>query len=111
MREGSGLEILAMLERGDGHLGQMLPYAIQLDDGRFGSQPLEPAELLAACQPSLTLGKRGAIEVGRLAPYPLLLLDGRFGLRRAFDAACRLAGPKPNNSVPKPLPAHLARAR
>src|SRR5262245_42484385 len=46
--EGSGLEILAMLERGEIHLGQMLPYGVPLDDGRFGSQPLEPAELLAA---------------------------------------------------------------
>lgn len=94
--EGSGLEILAMLERGEVHLGQMLPYAVPLDDGRFGSQPLEPAELLAACHPPLTLGNRGAIEVDRLAPHPLLLLDGGFGLRRAFDAASRLAGLKPN---------------
>ena len=94
--EAIGLEILAMLERGEIHLGQMLPYAVQLDDRRFGSQPLEPVELLAACHPSLTLGNRGTIEVGRLAPYPLLLLDGGFGLRRAFDAACRLAGLKPN---------------
>jgi DNA-binding transcriptional LysR family regulator len=94
--EGSGLEILAMLERGEVHLGQMLPYAVPLDDGRFGSQPLEPAELLAACQSRQTLGNRGAIEVGRLAPYPLLLMDEGFGLRRAFDAACRLARLKPN---------------
>jgi DNA-binding transcriptional LysR family regulator len=82
-----------MLERGDIHLGQMLPYAVPLDD-RFGSQPLDSAELLAACHPSLTLGS--TIEVGRLSPYPLLLLDSGFGLRRAFDAACRLAGLKPN---------------
>jgi len=93
--EGSGLEILAMLERGEVHFGQMLPYAVPLDDGRFASQLLEPAELLAACQPALTLSKDG-IDVGRLAPYPLLLLDGGYGLRRAFDAACRLAGLKPN---------------
>ena len=95
VREGSGLEILAMLERGEIHLGQMLPYAVPLEGGRFGSQPLDSAELLAACHPSLTLGSRGAIEVGRLAPHPLLLLDGGFGLRRAFDAAFRLAGLKP----------------
>ena len=94
--EGSGLEILAMLERGEVHLGQMLPYAVPLDDGRFASQLLEPAELLAACQPTLTLGKHGGIDITRLAPYPLLLLDGGYGLRRAFDAACRLAGLKPN---------------
>jgi DNA-binding transcriptional LysR family regulator len=93
--EGSGLEILAMLERGEIHLGQMLPYAVPLEDGRFESRLLQPAELLAACHPSLTLGRRGTIEVGRLSPYPLLLLDGGYGLRRAFDAACRLAGLKP----------------
>ena len=94
--EGSGLEILAMLERGEIHLGQMLPYGVPLADGQFASQPLEPAELLAACHPSMTLGSRGMIEVGRLAPYPLLLLDSGYGLRRAFDAVCRLAGIRPN---------------
>jgi len=94
--EGTGLEILAMLERGEIHLGQNLLHAVQLDDQRFGNQPLAPVELLAACHPPLTLGNRGTIEVGRLAPYPLLLLDGGFGFRRSFDAACRLAGLKPN---------------
>ncbi len=94
--EGSGLEILAMLERGEIHLGQMLPHGIPLDDGQFGSQALEPTELLAACHPSMTFGGRGAIEVARLAPYPLLLLDSGYGLRRAFDAACRLARLIPN---------------
>lgn len=52
--------------------------------------------MLAACHPALMLGSRGAIEVGRLALYPLLLLDSGFAIRRAFDAACRLAGLKPN---------------
>jgi LysR family nitrogen assimilation transcriptional regulator len=94
--EGSGLEILAMLERGEIHLGQMLPYGVPLDDGQFGSLQLEPAELLAACHPSMTLGSQRAIEVARLAPFPLLLLDSGYGLRRAFDAASRLAGLKPN---------------
>ena len=94
--EGSGLEILAMLERGEIHLGQMLPHGIALDDGQFASQALEPAELLAACHPSMMLGGSGAIEVARLAPYPLLLLNSGYGLRRAFDAACRLAGLTPN---------------
>jgi len=94
--EGSGLEILAMLERGEIHLGQMLPHGVPLDDGRYGSQALEPAELLAACHPSIMRGRGGAIEVARLAPYPLLLLNGGYGLRRAFDAACRLAGLTPN---------------
>jgi DNA-binding transcriptional LysR family regulator len=94
--EGSGLEILAMLERGDIHLGQMLPYGVRLDDGQFGSQLLEHSELLAACHPSMTLGRRGTIEIGQLAQHPLLLLDSGYGLRRAFDAASRLAGFRPN---------------
>ena len=84
-----------MLERGEIHLGQNLVHAVQLDDQRFGSHPLAPVELLAACHPPLMLGKRGAIEIGRLAPYPLLLLDTGFVFRRTFDAACRLAGLKP----------------
>jgi DNA-binding transcriptional LysR family regulator len=94
--EGSGLEILGMVERGDVHLGQMLPYGVPLRVAQFGSQLLEPTELLAACHPSMTLGTRGTIEVGRLRPYPLLLLDTGYGLRRAFDAACRIAGLKPS---------------
>ena len=94
--EGSGLEILAMLERGEIHLGQMLPHGVRLDDGRFGSQALEPAELLAAWHPAMKGVGTGAIEVARLAPYPLLLLDNGYGLRRAFDAACRLAGLTPS---------------
>lgn len=94
--EGSGLEILGMLERGEIHLGQNLLHTIQLDDRRFGSRPLQPVELLAACHPSLVLGKGKTIEIDRLAPHPLLLLDSGFGFRRAFDAACRLAGLKPN---------------
>lgn len=93
--EGSGLEILAMLERGEIDLGQNLLHSIQLDDRRFGNVPLEAVELLAACEAAMPLGTRGAIEVARLSPYPLLLLDSSFGFRRAFDAACRLAGLKP----------------
>jgi DNA-binding transcriptional LysR family regulator len=85
-----------MLERGEIHLGQMLPHGVPLGDGQFGSQPLESTELLVACHPSMPLGGKGTIEVARLAPHPLLLLDSGYGLRRAFDAACRLAGLRPN---------------
>jgi DNA-binding transcriptional LysR family regulator len=95
--EGGSAEMLALLERGDVHLALNMLREFQLDDQRFGSRQLEPpVELLAAGHPRLTLGSRGAIEVDRLAPYPLLLLDSGFGFRRAFDAACRLAGLKPN---------------
>lgn len=94
--EAPGIEILAMLERGEIHLGQNLAHVLKPDDQRFASQPLEPVELLAACHPPLTLGQGGEIDIKRLAPYPLLLLDSAFVVRRTFDAACRLAGLKPN---------------
>ena len=93
--EAVGPDTLAMLERGEIHLGQQVVHAVQPGDERFASHPLQPVELLAACHPSLTLGKGGAIEIERLAPHPLLLLDGWIS-RRNFDAACRLAGLKPN---------------
>jgi DNA-binding transcriptional LysR family regulator len=94
--EAVGAENLAMLERGEIHLGQNLLHAVEPNDHRFASHPLGPVELLAACHPPLTLGNRGAIEIGRLAPYPLLVLETGFSVRRTFDAASRLAGIKPN---------------
>lgn len=93
--EGSGREILTMLERGEIHLAQNLLHAVQLDRQRFEIQALAPVELLAACHPDLKIGKRDAIEVSQLAAHPLLLLDAGFGFRRAFDAACRLARVEP----------------
>jgi DNA-binding transcriptional LysR family regulator len=89
-------DTMAMLERGEIHLGQNLLRAVQPGDPRFGCHPLESIDLLAACQPQLMLGNGGTIEISRLAPYPLLLLDGSFVFRRNFDAACRLAGFEPN---------------
>jgi DNA-binding transcriptional LysR family regulator len=53
-------------------------------------------EMLAACHPSLKLGKNGAIEIQALAPYPLLHATDDFAMRRSFDSACRLAGFTPN---------------
>lgn len=94
--EAFGAETLAMLERGEVHLGQNLAHAAQPGDRRFASHPLQPVELLAACQPSLRLGNGGKIEIDALAAYPLLLLDAGYIFRRTFDAACRLAGLEPN---------------
>jgi DNA-binding transcriptional LysR family regulator len=91
-----GPELLAMLERGEVHVGQSSVHAVQPDDQRFGSLPLAPVEILAACHPSVTLGRNGKIEIGRLAPYPLFLQDPAFVVRRVFDAASRLAGLRPN---------------
>jgi DNA-binding transcriptional LysR family regulator len=93
--EGTGSEILTMLERGEIHLGQNLLHAVKLDERHFGSLPLGSVELLAVCHPSMPLGRRRTIEVARLADFPLLLMDSGFGFRRAFDAASRMAGLKP----------------
>jgi DNA-binding transcriptional LysR family regulator len=94
--EAIGSDTLAMLERGEVHLGQHLAHAVQPGDRRFASHLLDSVELLAACHPPLAIGKGGAIDIRRLAPYPLLLLDAGFVFRRTFDAACRLAGLEPN---------------
>ena len=94
--EGSGSEIHGMLERGDIQLAQNLVHTRHVDERRFASQLLGWIELLAAGHSASPLGQRGKVEIERLADQPLLLLDSGFGFRRAFDAACRLAGVKPN---------------
>jgi DNA-binding transcriptional LysR family regulator len=99
-----GPEMLSMLERGEIHLGQSLVHAVQADDQRFMSHPLEPVDMLAACHPKLALGKGASIEIGSLASYPLLLMDREFVVRKAFDAACRLAGLTPNVMIESRAP-------
>ena len=94
--EAAGSESLAMLERGEIHLAQNLLRAIEPNDNRFASLPFGQVELLAASHPSLALTRGTNIDIGRLATVPLLLLASDFMVRRAFDAACRLAGITPN---------------
>jgi len=93
--EGTGSEILTLLERGEIHLGQNLLHAVKLDERHYSSLPLGSVELLAVCSPSMRLGYRSTIDVAHLAGFPLLLMDSGFGFRRAFDAASRMAGLKP----------------
>ncbi len=104
--EAVGPDILAMLERGDIHLGILLE-AIEADDRRFGSCPVPPVGLLAACHPSFALELGSTIDVAALASYPLLLLDPGFVVRRTFDAACRLARLKPNILIESRVPSNL----
>src|SRR6185312_894822 len=94
--EAGGRESLAMLERGDIHLSQNLLQAVAPNDPHFASLPFGSVDLLAASQPSQILAKGKSIEIGKLATLPLLLLDSEYNVRRAFDAACRLAGVRPN---------------
>jgi DNA-binding transcriptional LysR family regulator len=91
-----GAESLAMLERGEIHLAQHTVLSLAGNEQRFASYPLGPMEILAACHPRLKLGKEHAVEIDRLAPYPLLQATTEFLMRRAFDAACGIAGFTPN---------------
>src|ERR1700742_4000611 len=63
IREGTGSEILTLLERGEIHLGQNLLHAVKLDGGRFASLPLGSVDLLAVCHPSMPLGPNPTMEV------------------------------------------------
>jgi DNA-binding transcriptional LysR family regulator len=95
LSEAVGTEPLAKLERGELHLAINFLQAVQAESHEFESFPLPPIEFLAASHESLRLGSGGNIEVGKLAAYPLLLLESSFSARTTFDAACRLAGLKP----------------
>jgi DNA-binding transcriptional LysR family regulator len=99
-------DILAMLERGEIHLGVLLE-AFLGDDHQFGSYPVPPVELLAVYHPSLQLERGGTLDIGQLAAYPLLLLDTSFALRKTFDAVCRLARLRPNILIESRVPSNL----
>ena len=105
--EAVGPSLLDKLERGDVHLSICLLQTIQTDDHPFDSFPLPPMEFFAASHTSLKLGTEGSIDIAKLAPYPLLLLDSSSVIRGTFNAACRLAGLKPNIFVESRSPQAL----
>lgn len=105
--EAVGPSLLDRLERGDVHLSICLMQTIRTDDHPFESYPLPPIEFFAASHTSLELGTAGNIDIAKLSPYPLLLLDSSFVVRNTFDAACRLAGLKPNIFVESRSPQGL----
>jgi DNA-binding transcriptional LysR family regulator len=93
LSEALGPDQSAMLERGEVHFGIRHD---QYANRHFASHALPPDEVLAACDPSLELGRDGMIDIGRLASHPLLLLESGYSVRRFFNAACRLAGVEPS---------------
>jgi DNA-binding transcriptional LysR family regulator len=105
--EAVGPSLLDKLERGDVHLTICMMQTIRTDDHPFDSYPLPPMEFFAASHVSLALGTAGSIDIAKLAPYPLLLLDSNSVVRGTFDAACRLAGLKPNIFVESRSPQAL----
>jgi DNA-binding transcriptional LysR family regulator len=94
--EAVGVDALAMLGRGETQLSAAVVQAEELGERGFGSCALPPFELLAACHPKFQLDRGAATEISRLTLFPLLLLDSGFFGRKTFDAACSLAGLKPN---------------
>jgi DNA-binding transcriptional LysR family regulator len=91
-----GLHLLDMLGNGEIHLGQAAVRTLPQNDHRFGTFPLAPMQMLAACHPRLKLGRGGNVDIRALAPFPLLHATEEFVMRKSFDSACRLAGFTPN---------------
>src|SRR5947209_5883156 len=99
LSEAVGRELFEKLESGELHLGisflQAMLQATKAGASEFANLPLTQVELLAVGHEALALGARGEIDITRLASHPLLLLEPTFFVRTTFDAACRLAGIKP----------------
>jgi DNA-binding transcriptional LysR family regulator len=94
--ESAGANTLAMLERGEIHVGIALLGAGQADDRHLAILPAKPLELLAACHPAFPLERGSEIDISRLALHPLLLWDTSFADRKQWDVICRIAGLKLN---------------
>lgn len=104
LTESVGADHVLMLERGQVHVTVGLVQPVHANSPFIESFPLAPLEFLAASRNSLKVGTAGEVEIGRLSSYPLLLLDSSFYVRQTFDAACRLAGVRPNIFVESRTP-------
>ena len=94
--EADAAQHLGMLERGEAHLAIHVVNMMQIDDQRFAIHMLPQFQVLAACAPSLGIERTQSIDIRRLVRHPLLAPHPSFATRNIFDAACRLAGVRPN---------------
>jgi DNA-binding transcriptional LysR family regulator len=94
--EADAADHLKMLERGEVDLAANVINVIQVDAHRFASYLLPQFHVMAACTPSRGLPKSDTIDIRRLVEHPLLLPKASFATRILFDAACRLAGVRPD---------------
>jgi DNA-binding transcriptional LysR family regulator len=94
--EADAQKHLDLLERGEAHLSVNVLDVVQVDEHRFASYLLPQFHILAACMPTLDIGRTDTIEIRRLVEHPLLLPDASYATRNLFDQACRLAGVRPN---------------
>lgn len=102
LTEAVGADLAAILERGEVHVTVSLIQASQSSSPFIERFELSPLEILAASRQPL--GTAGDVDIARLAAHPLLLLDTSFYVRQTFDAACRLAGVKPDIFVESRTP-------
>jgi len=93
--EADAADHLGLLEKGEVHLAASVTNVLQVDAQRFATYALPRFHVAAAFSPSLKIAQGDAIDIGKLAELPLLLPRGVFVTRILFDAACRLAGVKP----------------
>ena len=97
LTEAAGPGLLAMLERGEIHVAITTMQAMQPEHPEvFESFQLPPIEFLAACHESRKVAAGGSVDIANLAKHPLLLLETNFFVRTTFDAACRIAGFRPD---------------
>jgi DNA-binding transcriptional LysR family regulator len=105
--EAAGSEMVAMLARGDIHLGVCLLRSVQANGRDLATSPLQPVELLAACHPSFPLMRGKMLDVSEVAQHPLLLVDSALAVRKTFDAVCRLSGITPDILLESSAPPNL----
>jgi DNA-binding transcriptional LysR family regulator len=89
-------EQLALLERGEAHIAINVVNVVRVDDHRFATYVLPQFHVMAACARALGIEKGDTIDIRHLAAHPLLLPKAAYATRGVFDAACRIAGVRPN---------------
>ena len=88
LTEEGGIRLLALVERGDLHLGIG---AVPRTE-RLRARRLFPYRVLAVAARAHDLARRRHVELSALRDERLLLLRRDFGSRVTFDGACRAAG-------------------
>jgi DNA-binding transcriptional LysR family regulator len=85
-----------LLESGAADLSINVINDLQIDANRFGTHLLPKFHVMAACTSRFPLAAGDAIEIRQLTHHPLLLMNPSFATRNVFEAACQLAGCRPN---------------
>lgn len=106
--EGTGNEILAMLERGDIHLGQNLLHSVRLDEQRFGPAAVG-GDRAARRVPSVTEPWQTRLGRNRRAcALSIIAARRRFRLSARVRRGGPLGGAHAEDPVRKPLAPHFA---